>query len=335
MPPTTVIQAIGSICACIAVLIVLLPLRSLLKDYARREVSNDQWVWPTLLIVLPLWALLMVSLFCVTTTGGFDWLQMGRTTLYVLTVAASLALAVGTFVFVGLYLRPGFTPRAIYSPVIYLAPLATVVLAISSLNQGLVPGFPTQLLRWPWVVLVGLNLVVCLAGVGYWMVRAGVSGVAQIGHRIRNPGPSSQERLAEIAVLDPANGFADLLWRANRDQGDAVCEAAAARLRSHPQFLDRLCTELQTGPVEPALTFLRDAELSPAEASRFARPARKAMQQWVNRIPAPNYTTKQHLRQLRRWGTEILRVLPEKFASTGVDFAPVISEFKDKSGAAR
>ena len=98
----------------------------------------------------------------------------------------------------------------------------------------------------------------------------------------------------------------------------------------HPKFLERLSTELETGYVEPAVGFLRDATLFPAEQARLARPARKAMQRWVDRIPAPNYTTKKHLKDQRRWGTEMFRVLPEKFASTGVDFAPVMDHFKDK-----
>ena len=114
------------------------------------------------------------------------------------------------------------------------------------------------------------------------------------------------------------------------DQRREVRDAAAARLRSNPKFLERLSTELGTGNVELAVTFLRDAALSPAEQARFARPARKAMQRWVDRIPAPNYTTKKHLKDQRRWGTEMFRVLSEKFAGTGVDFGPVIADFKDK-----
>ena len=107
-------------------------------------------------------------------------------------------------------------------------------------------------------------------------------------------------------------------------------EAATARLRSSPQFLERLSTELETGYVEPALVFLRDATLTPAEHARFAQPARKALQRWVDRIPAPNYTTKAHLNDLKRWGTDMFRVLPEKFAGTGEDFTSVMDDFKDK-----
>lgn len=201
---------------------------------------------------------------------------------------------------------------------------------VLSLNPQLAPGLPTQWLRLPWTIFAGLSLVVCVGFAGHRIISTGVGGVVAIVHGIRNPGPSSREILATVAELDPETHFEDLLRRASRDESPEVREAATARLRSHPQFLERLSTELETGYVEPALAFLRDATLSPAETSRFARPACTALRRWVGRIPAPNYTTKSHLKALRRWGTEMFRVLPDKFAGAGVDFAPVLDDFKDK-----
>ena len=323
-------HTIGNICVGLATIVFLLPLQHLLADYARKHVNNNEWTTHALFILIPMWLLLMGALLCVTASGGFDWLRLSRPVLYAFTVAAAFALAVITFVFVALYIRPGFTPRFLYTPVIYLVPLATVLLVVLSLNQKLLPGIPTQWLCWPWTILAALSLVACVGFFGYWIVRTGTGGVMSIAHRIRNPGPSSGEILAQISALDPEKNFEDLLRRASRHESREVREAATARLRSHPKFLERLSTELETGHVEPAVAFLRDVELSPAEQTRLARPARKAMQRWVDRIPAPNYTTKKHLKELRRWGTEMFRVLSEKFANTGVDFAPVIEDFKDK-----
>jgi len=330
MNPSTLQQIIGNICVAVATIIFLFPLQHLLSDYARKEVSHDQWVKPALFLLIPLWLLLMGALLCVTASGGFDWLRLGRPALYALTVAATLALAAVTFVFVALYIRPGFTPRGLYSPVIYLIHFATVLLVVLSLNQKLVPGIPTQWLRLPWTIFAALSLVVCVGFFGYWIVRTGAGGVMRIAYRIRNPGPSSGEMLAQISTLDPETNFEDLLRRASRYERRELREAATARLRSHPKFLERLSTELETGYVEPAVSFLRDTALTPAEQTRFARPARKAMQSWVARIPPPNCTTKKNLKELRLWGTEMFRVLSEKFASTGVDFAPVFADFKEK-----
>ncbi|MDP3072332.1 MAG: hypothetical protein Q8N18_18720 [Opitutaceae bacterium] len=323
-------QIIGNICAAIATLIFLLRLQHLLSDYARREASNDQWVTPALFILIPVWLLLMGALLCVTANGGFDWLRLGRPALYAFTVAATVALAVVSFVFIALYIRPGFTPRGLYSPVIYLVHFATVLLVLLSLNQKFAPGIPTHWLRLPWTIFAALSLVACVGFFGYWIVRTGVGGMKSIAHRIGTPRPSSGEILTHISTLDPEKNFDDLLRGANRLQSREVREAATARLRSNPKFLEMLAAELEAGHLEPAVEFLYSATLTPTEQTRLARPARKAMQRWVGGVPAPNYTTKDNLKRLRRWGADVFPVLVQKFAGTGVEFTEVIADFEKR-----
>ena len=322
-------QIIGNVCAALAVVVFLWPLQKLLWAYAEKNLSNNEWVPPILFVLIPVWLLLMGALLCVTASGGFDWLRLGRPALYAFTVAATLALAVVSFVFIALYIRPGFTPRGLYSPVIYLVHFATVLLVLLSLNQKFVPGIPVQWLRWPWTIFAALSLVACVGFGGYWIVRTGAGGVMGIAHRIRHPGPSDQEILAKISTLDPQADFSGLLSRAGQYESRDVREAATARLRSHPKFLEILAAELETGHVEPAVSFLHSATLTATEQTRLARPARKAMQRWVDRIPAPNYTTKDNLKRLRRWGAAMFPVLVQKFAGTGVDFAEVIADFEE------
>ncbi|HRD52552.1 MAG TPA: hypothetical protein PKY96_07885, partial [Flavobacteriales bacterium] len=298
MNPSTTQQIIGNACVGLATLIFLLPLQRFLWEWARREASNDQWVTPALYLLVPLWLLLMVALLCVTASGGFDWLRLGRTKLYVLTVAAAIALATVSFVFIALYIRPGFTPRALYSPVLYLVTFSTVLLVLGSLNPKLASVVPTQWLQKPWALLSAVSLVGCVAYSGYWIATNGVQGVVGFAHRIINHGPASAEELAQIARMDPETDFESLLWRTDRDASNEVRDAASARLRSHPRFLERMAYELDSGYAEPALIFVRDAELTRAEKARFARPALAALERWVSNVPAHNYTTKENSRRL-------------------------------------
>lgn len=330
MNPPALLQNVGNICVGLAALVLLLPLQFLLSDYARKHVNDDQWMTPALFILVPLWLLLMGGLLCMTASGGFDGLRLGRSGLHAFAVAASFALAVVTFASVGLYIRPGFTPRAIYYPIICLVPLGTMLLVVLGLNPRLASAIPIQWVRLPWIVFTALSLAGCALFLGPRLVRAGMGGVAGLAHRIGNLGPSPQKVLAEISALDPETEFVTLLWRTHRDAHPAVREAAAARLRSLPQFPDRMATMLESGHVEPAVAFVRDNPLSPEERKRLAQPARKAMERWVDRIPGPNFTTKKHLKDLKSWGTEAFRALTEKFAGTGVDFGPVMQDFQDK-----
>lgn len=322
------LQTTGNICVALAAMVFLLPLQRLMWDYARRNLSNDQWMTPALFALVPLWLLLMAALLCVTASGGFDWLRLGRPALHTLTVGAALSLAAVSFVLVALFIRPGFTPRMLYLPPLFVLHLATILLVVTSLNPKLAPGLSPQAIRVPWTIFAGICLVVGLGVGGRYLFRAGFNGVTGIAYRLRNPSPSSAETLAKIATLDPQRDFTSLLSLAHPDQGRNVSDAAMARLRSDPKFVETLASELESGHVEPAVAFLHHAALTPAEQSRLAGPARTAMERWVNRIPAPNYTTKAHLKQLRRWGTEMFRGLSTKFGGTGVDFAPTIADFE-------
>lgn len=328
-------QITGNVCAGLAVALLLFPLRNVMWEYSRKYLSDDRWVAPTLYILTPLWLLLLVALLCVTSRGGFDWLPLGRTSLYVLTALAAFALAALTFIFIGLHIRPGFTPRHLYSPVIYLVPLSTVLLVVLSLNPSLTAGASLQWLRIPWALLAGLSLALGGGFLGVRGFRGAVGAVAFVADRISNPGPSAQEILARVSALDPVTDFDDLLRSSRRYSGRQIRDAAISRLRSNPHFLERLSTELESGDVEPALAFVLDAELSRDELARLARPSRRALERWVGRIPAPNYTTKKHLKDLKNWGKVTISGISEKFAGTGVDFTAVREEFQEKVGASR
>jgi hypothetical protein len=166
MNPSAAPQIIGNLCVGIAALAFLLPLQKLLMDYAGKHVNDDQWVKPALFALIPLWLALIVAMSCVTSIGGFDGLKLGRPTVHLFAVAATASLAALTFVLVASYIRPGFTPRGLYTPGIYLVPLATLLLALLSLNPKLGSAFPIQWLRLPWTLVASLSLIVCVGFLG-------------------------------------------------------------------------------------------------------------------------------------------------------------------------
>ncbi len=330
MNPTALQQIIGTISAALAALLFLLRLQPFLAEWTRKETSSDQWVTPALQHLAPIWGLLMIALFCMTASGGFDWIRLGRGKLYVLTVAAAFALAVASYVFIAFYLRPGFTPRGLYSPFLYLILFSTVLLVVVSLNQKLMPGLSVQWLLRPWTWFTALSLVGSLIFAGNWVINNSGRGLADLATRIIIRLPATKEELAEIERLDPKNDFEKLVSRASLVEKPAVCEAAAARLRSDPEFLQRMAAMLDSGYAEPALAFVRDAELTPDEIRRFARPTLNALGRWVNSASPPNYTTSENLKRTRRFGDELFRVLPGKFAGTGVDFTELQGWYKEK-----
>lgn len=330
MPPIAVPQAIGLACASLALIVMLVPLHRLLVQYEDAHLNDDRWLAPALRVLVPLWVLLATALVCASASGGFDWLHLGRPVRHVVALAGAAGMAALTFAMVGLFVRPGFTPRGLYRPFITLVPLATIVLAVASLEPRLALGLPVHWLRVTWTGVAAVSLAACAVVLLRWLGRAWRGGVAGLSHRLRHRGPSDAQVLAEIAARDPESGFADLLRRANRHESRAVREAATARLRMHAHWPARLAAELHRGELEPALSFLRDATLTPDERTTLARPALAATRRWVDGVPAPNYTTSAHRKTLRRWGTELVRLLASQFAGTDVDFSRVTADLMAK-----
>ncbi len=332
MNSSPLVQITGNVCVALAALVFLFPLQRLFGDYASQHPSDNRWATPVIGALIPLWLLLLVALLCMTASGGFDSLRLSRPVLYALTVGASVALAVVTFVFIALYIRPGFTPRVIYTPGIYLIPLATGLLVVLSLNQKLAPGLPLRWLWWPWLILAALSLVVCAGFVGHRLINTGF-GVREIVRRILTARDYSTERLAKIAALDPqsGDGFLELLDLTDRHHDRQTREAASARLRALPDFATRLATILETrrgNANSDALQFIEAATLTPDEQKCLALPARTALELFISDIPAPNFTDRERQKQLLKWGRKTFPVIIGKFSATDVDFSKVMPAFE-------
>lgn len=330
MNPSLPQQIVGTASAGLAALLLLLRVSPFLSEWERKQTSSDLWVSPALGILAPVCGLLMIALFAMTAGGGFDWMRVGRLKLYVLAVAAALALTAATFLFIAFYLRPGFTPRGLYFPFIYLITFATVLMVVVSVNQKLIPGLSVQWMLRPWTWFTALSLVGTLLFSGRWIAANGPRGFSNIAIAILVHMPASESELAEIAQLDPMEDFGKLVSRSGGVEKPAVKAAAIARLRSHPGFVNRMVATLKSGSVESALLLLRDADLTREETSRFAGPALTALGSWVNQAAPANYTTAENFKRTRRVGDELFRVLPEKFAGTGVDFSETKAFYEDK-----
>jgi len=321
-------QTLSNVCVAIAALLYLLPLQSLLWDFAHKRNNSASGLIAALVILIPLWLLLLVGLLGVTATGGFDWLRFNRRTLYVLVITATFAMAFGSFLFMGMSPRTPVLQRIPICAPVYLFPLLTMLLVVLSLNPRLAPNLSPAVFRLPWIACASLSLTACLGLVGYQFVRAGGNRLSGVAQRIRSAGQSSSEELAKIAALDPQRDFSDLLRLAGQYQSRAVREAATARLRMNPKFLEALVADLKTRDASRSLEFVCSADLSPDELATLALPTRKAIERFTNAIPAANYMPSDRRKQLQRWGRETLRDLAKKFAATKVDFAPTITAFE-------
>ncbi|MBL8897032.1 MAG: hypothetical protein JNM84_05370 [Planctomycetes bacterium] len=327
MNTALLLQITGNACVGLAALVLFFPLQRRFRDFARQYPSDNRWATPVLGALIPLWLLLLVALLCMTASGGFDGLRLGGPLLYAFAVGASGALATVNFVFIALYIRPGFTPRGIYTPGIFLTPCATGLLVVLSLYQKHAPGLPVAWLWWPWVIFAASSLALGAGFVGHRLFRTGF-GVRELVGRILTARNTTPEHLAKIATLDPRSDFFELLGYASPYRRRALREAATARMRAHPEFVQALAANLSSSHSDRGLEFLFGSALAPDEQAPLALPARTALERFIRDIPAPNYITRARQKQLLRFGRKSFPVIMGRFSGTDVDFSQVMPAFE-------
>jgi len=335
MNTTSLLQATGTTSVAVAGYLLLVPLPRVLAEYSSLGVQDDRWAKPALLVVIPLWVLLTVALLCVNALHGIPWLRIGAPAIHAITLAAGVALAAVTFASIGLYIRPGFTPRGIYSPFVYGVPAVTALVVLVSLSPRITSVLPVDWLRKPWALFTGLSIVISVGVLAPRALNLGLRTVADFVHRLSMARDRSPEQTSTIAGLDPqdAASFDELLRMTDRHHSREVRAAATSRLQALPDFATRLAQRLESSDSNAAaLAYIESATLAPNEQALFARSTHAALQRFIRDIPAPNHMPHERRKELLRWGREALPTIIAKFADADVDFSEIMPTFEAAVG---
>lgn len=322
-------QTFGNLCLSLAAIVYLIPLQHLLLEVARKRDDGGAAI-AGILVLGPMWLLLLIGMILATAQGGFDALPLRRGLQHALIIAATLALAVATFVSFTAHFRTGWGTRLTLGLPVYLLPLITLALAALVLNPGLATRFPVGAVRIPWLVLGGLSLAGGLLYVGLGAARWTAGAVSQLAHTAANNGKVEAEVLARIPTQDPELEFFSLLSNAAHGSSPEIRASATARLRDHPNLMPRLIEELGKSDPTTAITFIATAELSTEERRQLARPLHAVMQDYGDHIhDRLRFYPKDWLRQQRAWGRSTYPAVAAKFADAEPDFSALPRAFDD------
>jgi hypothetical protein len=324
-------QIIGNACVGLAALIYVLPLQlMLLAILNKRNGQTDHGAGFFVIagILLAMWLLLLIGVWCAIASGGLDGLRLARGWFYPLAFGAMLAMLALSLLIFEFPNHPNFFTRWIGRVPFYVFPVATMLFTVLVLNPRFTASLPLAPVKFTWLICAGLSLALCGGYLGYRFAVPAMSHVVSLGSFWIHRGVTNQEILGKIATLDPQRDFTGLLRYANQYQSQAVREAATVRLRSHPTFLDALTTILNSRSPECGLDFLPSATLSPDEQKRLALPARTAIERFIDDIPAPNYMPSNRRKQLLKWGRKTFPVIAKKFSATDVDFTQIMPKFE-------
>ena len=315
----------GNICLGLAALIYAIPQQQLFFDTSRR---SDSGTLAALIFVLaPLWALLTTALCIVTARGGFDWLTRTRAPQYAFVLAGGVAIFVVAFF--SLQARFGATlpaMRFFSGWAVQVFPLVTLGFALLALNPSLAGPIPALLPRLPLIAAAVMSVFACgrlvFDGARFWGdLKAGTAAqkAAFVDRRDR-------EKTDRIDELDVVEDFPELLEFTRGSEPTAAREHALKKLHAHPRFTALLTTALTKTAPTNALDYLANSE--PPERRPLAEPVRRAIIRLAALAraqlaePQPPHTGQFD------WNTHLIIAVAEKFRDEGVDYLPVIREFR-------
>ena len=322
-------KILGNICISLAALLYLLPLQHLLLEYARKR-DDGGGAFAAILILVPLWLFLLAGLLIAAAQGGFDGLPLRRGfSLYATIIAATLALAVVTFMSFASLNRPTWAVRLTLGLPVYLVPPLTIAFIAVALNPGLAPRPSLGALRLSWTIFAGLSLIGCASYLGLAAVRRASTTVGQFVHNQRQNPVIEARILAETPLLDPLSNFYTLLSRAAYADSPEVRRLATQRLRTHPDFVGELIEHLAKTEPDTAIAFVAAAELSDEERRRIAGPLYTSMRDYGDYIHGRlHFYPKDWKSRQKAWGHRIYPAIAGKFAGAGFDFASLPEAFQ-------
>jgi hypothetical protein len=331
MNPSAPTQLIGNICVGLAALIYVLPLQLVLFEVLNKrnsQTDHGAGFFVVAGILIGMWLLLLVGVWCVIASGGLDGLRLARVWFYPLAFGAALSMLALSLLIFEFPNHPNFLTRWSGRVPFYVFPVATMLFTVLVLNPRFTSSLPLAPVKFTWLIYAGLSLALCGGYLGYRFAVPALGRAASLASFLARRSETDREIISKIAALDPQRDFTDLLHWANQYQSRAVREAATDRLRSRPDFLEALAVTLASRSPERGLDFLPSATLSPDEQKRLALPTHTALERFIDDIPAPNYMPSNRRKQLLKWGRKTFPVIAENFSATDVDFSQIMPTFE-------
>lgn len=333
-------QLFGNILLGIASFVYLLPLQLLLGE-ARRARNDGGAVWGGILVLLPLWVLLTITLSIATARGGLDWLPARRGGVHTLVILAGLAMAVTSFfAFIGRVEHASQLPlvsRPFLGWADLVLPLVAIVFLLLTLNAPLGSALPAAVYRIPFALCAGVALLHGVALSGEWLVRSQQAAVARASEEAAFYDKAHRDRVERLKTLDPEKDLAELLDSSGHSDPE-VSEVVQAKLSAHPDLRRGLADVLRTWRTEAALTYLAAHDISAEDKTALAPAVLDGFKELTRAADDEVYrSTYFHADQFDRRARLMLSVA-DRFDGQGPEYATAVGDFRrvlDTEGAAK
>ena len=324
----TRMQFLGNVCLCLAALIYLIPWQFVLNEPGRGSHAGGALLWASIILVLPMGALLTVAMSVVAAQDGLQWLIQTRSAQYLAIVAAGLAMTVVVGLSAALRLesveqmpwaiRPWVPLAAWVLPPVWIL---TAAFMLNGVGMGAL-----MWLRGAWLIggvfAVAVAMGLVLQALQSWIARQEAHWLEEAANRQRR----DIQILTEVQAMDINKDFSQLLNFSNVFESPEIRGVALARLAKHPDLSAAVLDQLQTGAAYEAIIYL---QASPAiQSEQMAQAVRTAIERVAQSIARDISAT--HTLYVDQGLTEVTRILDvvDKYQQFAVDYGPALQQLR-------
>ncbi len=287
----------------------------------------------TILLELAFLGCMVIATVAVGWAGGFDWMSGGKSAKWGIAFLGLL-----TIIFVAaLSTMFRFEPVPPWS-IRYLTGVAPAVFPAVLLLAGAVllnapirEIIPLPAYKIPLIIVFGISLIACLAGLVELMVWQQQRANQQIATALSDQERYHQNHLADVASADvmDTNGLINILVFTDGNHRPELREKALEKIKSNPNWQQVLVEALRSPNAPTVFTFLASNAVD--DKALFAEPVREGILNFAEGI-------RRNIRQCSHpshfyadqfsWDIDRMLATVENFKDMGVDYLPAMREVR-------
>jgi len=287
----------------------------------------------TILFKLAFLGCMVIAAVAVGWAGGFDWISSGKSAKWAIAFLGLLAIIFVTALSTVFRFEPvaPWSLRYLTGVAPAIFPAVLLLAAAVLLNAPIREIIPVPVYKIPLMIVLGISLITCLAGLVELMVWQQQRATQRIEEMQSDEERYHLQRLAEVGSANPmdTNGLINILVFTDGNHHQELREKALEKIKSNPNWQHVLVEALKSPNAPTVFTFLASNAVD--DKTLFAQPIREGILNFadgirsnIRRCSHPSHFYKDQF----SWDIDRMLATVENFKDTGVDYLPAMREVR-------
>lgn len=321
---------IGNILLVIASIFSIMFFKMLTEASRATGERAIDYVWGIIILSLLMTAALLIVSILIHFKGGFLWINTSNPSRNALVFLGLLSIMVTVVLSALFKTEPvgAISYRYLTGIVPVLFPILLIGIGVILMNEDLKSNLPISAYKYPLLLMFGISILSNAGGIIEWFISAQKNAAQKITSTLQAQDENRLRVLKEIEEYEPKDGMLSILSFTGRYWDEDIKEKAVAKIKSDPQWEEKLLKILNSDAQSYAYTFMDAHDVDHKEL--FIAPLNNSIERAAKEV----HKRIKEANDLQDWHFEHMsldRMLGavDKFKNMGVDFRPAIKNLRD------